>query len=361
MTVDTAALREMLRAVDPAVGTVAYPAERQAVITTVVTDPARAGNRRRRPRRGPRLALGAAVAAVVALGSSLLLPGNAVAAQMDRLATQAAGPVPSRTYLYTETRTLTIGGTARPEPTDRRWDSWTSTAWQGDTCNDRVDTVLAATRFFSSADEQTFRAEAGEQALRVALRGWSTSDRGATVRPLDAVPCEGAGSFSNPNPAYAAAYPSTPEGFLAKAVRDAGAHPDEAFNTPADAVLDLLRLPYLTAAQRAAALRAFGLAAGEWTVGEQVTVAGVHGVTIRRDLGPVEEELVIGAQAPGLLRSVLRITDPAHASEFDPRYVGLPAGTVVRDEVLLTVAVVQDLDTRPQVGKAGGSASMTPR
>ncbi|WP_198950463.1 hypothetical protein [Kineosporia sp. A_224] len=299
-----------------------------------------------------RLAAGAAVAVVVALASSVLLPGNAVAAQMDQLAAHAAGPLPPRTYLYTETRTLTIGGTARPGPTDRRWDSWTSTAWQGDTCNDRVDTVQAPTRFFSPADEQAFRAEAGEQALRTALRGWSTSDRGAALRPLDAVPCEGDGTFSNPNPAYAATYPSTPEGFLSKAVRDAGAHPDRAFNTPADAVLDMLRLPYLTAAQRSAALRAFGQAAGEWTVGEHVTVAGVRGVTIRRDLGPVEEELVIGAQAPGLLRSVLRITDPAHAGAFDPRYVGLSEGTVVRDEVVLTVAVVPDLDSRRQTGQA---------
>jgi hypothetical protein len=155
------------------------------------------------------------------------------------------------------------------------------------------------------------------------------------------------GSHEQPNPPYAATYPSDPAGFLAKAVRDAGVRPDEPFDTPADAVLKLLALPYLTGSQRAAALRAFGQAAGDWEVGGHTTVAGVRGLVIRRDLGPVEEERVIAGRAPGLLRSVLRITDADRAAEFDPRYAGLAAGTVVHRQELLTVGVVPDLDSTP--------------
>jgi hypothetical protein len=266
---------------------------------------------------------------------------------MDRLAASAAGPLPAREYLYTESRTDQVGGTASKAVADRHWDTTTVRAWQGSTCNDRQDTTLAPARFFSGKEEETFRAQSGEEALREARRGWSTSSRGKELWALDDIPCDRMGTFLHPNPRYAATYPADPAEFLAKAVRDSGARAGEPYDTPADAVLTILELPYLSAAQRSAALRAFGLAAGEWEVTGHTTVAGVPGVVIRRDLGPVEEERVIGGRAPGLLRTVLRITDPAHAAEFDPRYAGLAAGTVVRQDELLRVAVVPDLDTEP--------------
>ncbi len=354
MTSDLTTLRDRLRGADPAAGTAAYSADRQTdVIARVLAHGAPAPGHLGRTRRGsPRRVVTTAVATALAVtsavvGGAVLQPGSAVAAEMDRLAASAAGPLPSRQYLYTETRTLTVGGTARPGSSDRRWDTETTRAWTGDTCNDRLDTTLAPARFFSAADERAFRAEASEQDLRTALRGWTATVRGEELRALDDVPCTRVGSHERPNPPYAATYPSDPAGFLAKAVRDSGARPDEPFDTPADAVLELLALPYLTGPQRAAALRAFGQAAGDWEVGGHTTVAGVRGLVIRRDLGPVEEERVIAGRAPGLLRSVLRITDADRAAEFDPRYAGLAAGTVVHRQELLTVGVVPDLDSTP--------------
>jgi hypothetical protein len=70
-------------------------------------------------------------------------------------------------------------------------------------------------------------------------------------------------------------------------------------------------------------------------------------VVIRQDLGPVEQELVITDQAPGVLRSILRITDPGHATAFDSRFDGMAAGTEVSREEVLAVGVVASLDATP--------------
>ena len=352
MSTDMNTLRRRLHDVDPAAGIAAYPSDRQdEVIARARADErphaAPAGRSRR-----PWWTAAATVLALasVAVGGLGLRPESAVAvsAEMNRLAGSAAGPLPSNQYLYTETRTVQVGGSAQPgAASDRRWDTETTRAWQGDTCNDRMDTTLAPARFFSTQDEENFRAGASPQDLRTARKGWTVSARGEELWALDDAPCNQIGTFQHPNPAYAATYPSDPEAFLAKATHDAGAMAGEPDRTPADAVLQMLALPYLTGPQRSAALRAFGTAAGDWTVTGHTTVAGVPGVVIRRDLGPVEEEQVIGDRAPGLLRSLLRITDADHAEEFDPRYTGLANGTVVRKQELLNVGVVTDLETTP--------------
>jgi hypothetical protein len=376
MSSNLTTLRGRLRDADPAAGTAGYPADRQTeaiaralAVGGVAREAlpagrdagATAGRRTPGPRpdllRSPRRSVLVAAAAAAALavvattmggGGAALRPTSAVAAEMDRLAAGAADPPPSHEYLYTEVRTDQVGGSASmPRATDRHWDTDTVRAWQGDTCNDRRDTTLAPARFFSAKDREAFRAQSGEAALRSALRGWSVSSRGRDLWALDDIPCDRTGTFEHPNPRYAATYPTDPAGFLAKAVADSGAKEGDRYDTPADAVLTILALPYLSTAQRSAALRAFGQAAGEWEVTGHTTVAGVPGVVIRRDLGPVEQEQVIGSQAPGLLRDVLRITDPAHAAEFDSRYAGLAAGTAVRQVELLKVTVVPDLDTEP--------------
>jgi hypothetical protein len=370
MSTDMTTLRRRLRDVDPAADTAAYPTVRQdEVIARVLADdrlhvagdpratsetpfPARRGGPGVWHPRRPVWTAAAAVLALasVAVGGVVLQPESAVAvsAEMNRLAGSAAGPLPSNRYLYTETRTVYVGGSTQPgAASDRRWDTETNRAWQGDSCNDRLDTTLAPARFFSTKDEENFRAQASPEDLRTAREGWTVSARGRELWALDDVPCSRPGTFLHPNPAYAATYPSDPAAFLAKVTRDASPKEGESYETPADAVLKMLALPYLTGPQRSAALRAFGAAAGDWTVSGHTTVAGVPGVVIRRDLGPVEEERVIGDRAPGLLRSVLRITDADHAGEFDPRYAGLADGTVVLSQELLKVGVVPDLETTP--------------
>jgi hypothetical protein len=370
MSRDMTILRRRLRAADPAADTAAYPTDRQDEVIArtlaqvglhAIGDPRTTSET---PVPAPRGGLGfwhsrrlawtaaAAVvaAATVAVGGAVLKPQTAVAvsAEMNRLAGSAAGPLPSNQYLYTETRTVQVGGSSQPgAASDRRWDTEITRTWQGDTCNDRLDLTLAPARFFSAKDEENFRAEAGPKDLRTAREGWTVSSRAKQLWALDDVPCSELGTFLHPNPAYAATYPTDPAAFLAKVTRDASPTLGEEYETPADAVLKMLALPYLTGPQRSAALRAFGQAAGDWTVSGHTTVAGVPGVVIRRDLGPVEEERVIGDRAPGVLRSVLRITDSDHAAEFDPRYAGLAAGTVVLNRELLKVGVVPDLDTTP--------------
>jgi hypothetical protein len=368
LSTDTTTLRHRLRDADPAAGTPAYTPDRQdEAIARVLAahEPHPAGDPRATPFPAPRdgrrvrhlrRPVWTAAAAVLALGTiavgGVLQPESAVAvsAAMNRLAGSAAGPLPSNQYLYTETRLVQVGGTGQPGAApDRTWDTETVRAWRGDTCHDRRDTTLAPTRFLSPEDEANFRATASPGDLRTAREGWTVSSRGEDLWALDDTPCHELGTFLSPNPAYAATLPSDPQAFLAKVTRDADPETGESYETAADAVLEMLALPYLSSAQRSAALRAFGLAADDanWTVGGHATVAGVPGVVIRRDLGPVEEELVIADRAPGLLRSVLRITDAGHAAEFDPRFAGLANGTVVRNEELLEVGVVPDLETTP--------------
>jgi hypothetical protein len=352
MRSDPTTLRETLRDADPAAGTAPYDDDRRReIVAGLLRGTGEPGTVPRRRRDHLRRPVGAAVAATLAVGSAVvagavLQTGSAVAAEMSRLAVAAAGPPPAHEYLYTEVRQTYVGGVAsRPYATERRWDTETIRSWQGDTCNDRTDETLAPARFFSKQDEEAARKGADEDDLDTIENGYTATVRGEDNRGLDSIPCDRMGTFLHPNPRYAATYPSDADGFLAKATRDVQA--SEFDNTPADGVLQMLALPYLTQAQRSAALQAFGKAAGEWKVVGHTTVAGIPGVVIRSGGGPVEEERVIGNRAPGLLRSLTRITDPEHAYEIDSRWAGLPKGTVVRDEVLLKVGVTPDLETTP--------------
>ena len=376
MSKDVTDLRARLRDADPAAGTAEYsPAMQRDMIARALAT----GQGLAAPTGGDRVSAGAlapvtggavlprrvriglvggGLALVAAgLGAVLVVPGDRavpgdvtaqggpVAVEMELLAAGVSEPLPADRYLFTQTRQLMIGGTAGLGVLGRRWETETHQRWQGDTCNDRERTEADPVRFFSDADEESLRQEVSAEDLKRVTNGWSQDSRGEDLRALDDVPCSKVGDFDHPNPKYAATYPSDAEGFLAKATRDS-AHVRGEISV-AEAVLQLLALPYLTAEQRSAALNAFGEAAGEWTAHGSTTVAGIEGIVVRRDLGPIEEERVIGGQAPGVLRTTLRITDPGRAAEFDPRFDGLAEGTVVREEALQRVAVVPDLDTLP--------------
>jgi len=184
MSHDLTTLRDRLRDADPAAGTAAYPTDREAEAIAralagdvlrdtghdagrdaLVTTGRRApGSRGLWPPRRSVLVTAAAAAALAVVASSLggggaLRPTSAVAAEMDRLAANAADPPPAHEYLYTEVRTDQVGGTAKAPSDDRHWNTDTVRAWRGDTCNDRLDTTLDPARFFSAQDQENFAAE----------------------------------------------------------------------------------------------------------------------------------------------------------------------------------------------------------
>jgi hypothetical protein len=355
MRADLSTLRNRLHDTDPAAGTLAYSEDRQAeIVARTLADAshaAPAAGRRRLSRRSVRAALAAALTVATAgAGAAVLLPDSAVATKMRQLAEDGPLPPQSHEYLFTERRTTSITGTSwKPGVRDRAWDTVVIRRWDGDTCNDRQDADNYPLRFLSKEDEEGARAGTPGGDWERVTHHWKQSSRGKEMYGLDTVPCTRAGDFMHPNPKYLATYPSDADGFLAKVTEDSESWRGDSEEPPsvADAVLLMLQVPYLTAAQRSAALQAFGKAAGEWKVTGHATVAGIRGVVIRRDLGPVDEEQVISAQAPGVLRVRSWITDPAHATDFDPRWAGLARGTVVTEDVLLKVAVVPDLDTLP--------------
>lgn len=388
-------LREWLGAADPAATVEPYDAQRRARFTALamergprpqhsesLPEPGRIGIRagrmplagvRRRTRAGgfsriPRrltLALVAATAVIgttiMIVGSTVVAPAPALAAEMDDLALTALSNRPlGSNYLYTKTHELDLsmdGGAG-----DRTWRSSTIQRWQGASCdNDRMIEVVDPVRWPTREEERRWRAKPWAD-YQEELDGHSYDKRGRDLWALDHRSCNYMGHLDDPTPMYAATFPTTPDAFLAKLTREAQT---PAVNAPhldkraqlQSMVLTALEIPWLTDAQRAAGLRAFGKVGYEWHVIGHATVAGIRGVVMRTDVDCGSyTELVIGASAPGILRYQNLIVDAVAndrctRSEYPnlsmSRTRGLPDGTYSFKREVLAAGVVANLDTYP--------------
>jgi len=375
-------LRDRLSAIDPVQQPEPYSTAEQALLVQRIISAGESrppvcladGSQRDRLRPGRRLVVSSlSAAAAAAFAVTLLTEGLAtssapadespprsssadpahhdaavVTLALQRLAATVSGPAPTGVYLYTRTRLTEVGldhgdpQAKQDSPSFRYVRTETIQSWQGTTCNDRLTETRAPLAFPSPRDRQAALTRSREQVyLREIIRGGTTTTTGTALGNLDDIPCDRLGTISHPNPPYIAMYPTTADAFLAKVRRDLAA---QATDTPLDAgLMTVLETPWLTDLQRAAGLRAFAQVPGLWKVSGSETVAGIRGLRVVRSVpgSGTQEELVLAARAPGVLRRTETLTDPSTADQANRAHLkGLAPGTVTYDKRVLAVATV---------------------